>query len=277
MAVITLASFGHSPGTTTAATALALRWPTPVMLLEADSSKPSAALSGYLRGQSPHVAGLDGLAVASQRGELTPAALWQQSMAITETVNLVPGFTRLAAATGSGAFWTELAALLRTTEGSGTDVIVDCGRITPRDPRYALIETADSAALTIGATLPDIAACTARFDDQHTLTSNFLGRLEDQGRREHARLIVIDRAFENYSEREISSLIGAPALGTLPWDPDSASHWTLGRSSNKKLDRRPYQKAIDALTGQLRQHIADRRAVLSAKHQPRPEGAHRES
>jgi hypothetical protein len=51
MSLIVLASASGSPGVTTTALGLALTWPRPVLLVEADPTGGSAVAAGYLRGQ----------------------------------------------------------------------------------------------------------------------------------------------------------------------------------------------------------------------------------
>ena len=50
MAVVALASASGSPGVTTTALGLALLWPRPVLLVEADPTGGSGLLAGYFRG-----------------------------------------------------------------------------------------------------------------------------------------------------------------------------------------------------------------------------------
>ncbi len=53
MAVITLFSVAGAPGTTTTALAVALAWPRPVMLIDADPTASAPVLAGWLKGQQP--------------------------------------------------------------------------------------------------------------------------------------------------------------------------------------------------------------------------------
>lgn len=69
MAIITLTSASGSPGVTTTALGLALVWPRPVVLVEADPTGGSALLAGYWRGQLDHVGLLD-LVLAERHGLL---------------------------------------------------------------------------------------------------------------------------------------------------------------------------------------------------------------
>ena len=64
MAVIALASASGSPGVTTTALAMALLWPRPVLLVEADPTGGSGLLAGYFRGTREYGAGLIELALS---------------------------------------------------------------------------------------------------------------------------------------------------------------------------------------------------------------------
>ena len=70
MAVIVLGSAAGSPGVTTSALGLALTWPRPVLLIEADPTGGSAMLAGFFRGTTAHTAGLIDLAWAQREGLL---------------------------------------------------------------------------------------------------------------------------------------------------------------------------------------------------------------
>ncbi len=73
MAVIVLASAAGSPGVTTSAFGLALTWPRPVLLIEADPTGGSAMLAGFFRGTTAQTTGLLDLAWAHRQGLLADA------------------------------------------------------------------------------------------------------------------------------------------------------------------------------------------------------------
>ncbi|MCB0909871.1 MAG: hypothetical protein KDB63_22470, partial [Nocardioidaceae bacterium] len=58
MAVVALASASGSPGVTTTSLGLALAWPRPVLLVEADPTGGSGILAGFFRGLREYDAGL---------------------------------------------------------------------------------------------------------------------------------------------------------------------------------------------------------------------------
>ena len=73
MALITLTSASGSPGVTTTAVGLALSWPRPVLLVEADPTGGSAIAAGYLRGGAAPSDSLIDLAFAHRDGALLEA------------------------------------------------------------------------------------------------------------------------------------------------------------------------------------------------------------
>ena len=64
MAVVALTSASGSPGVTTTAVGLALTWPRPVLLIEADPTGGSGVLAGYFRGTREYDVGLIELALS---------------------------------------------------------------------------------------------------------------------------------------------------------------------------------------------------------------------
>jgi hypothetical protein len=64
MAVIALTSASGSPGVTTTAVGMALLWPRPLILVDADPTGGSGILAGYFRGTREYEAGLIELALS---------------------------------------------------------------------------------------------------------------------------------------------------------------------------------------------------------------------
>ena len=77
MAIIALTAGSGSPGVSTTTVGLALCWPRPVVLVEADPTGGSGILAGYFQGQVAHDGGLIELAMA-QREDLVAAELPHQ-------------------------------------------------------------------------------------------------------------------------------------------------------------------------------------------------------
>ena len=84
MAVIALTSASGSPGVTTTALGLALSWPRPVLLVEADPTGASGLLAGYFRGARYYESGLPGrtsdrVALTLRRGVQSPVGTSQET------------------------------------------------------------------------------------------------------------------------------------------------------------------------------------------------------
>jgi flagella basal body P-ring formation protein FlgA len=126
MAVIVLASAAGSPGVTTSASGLALTWPRPVLLIEADPTGGSAMLAGFFRGTTAHTAGLIDLAWAHREGLLIEA-LAELPMPIPDSsASLLPGIRAHTQAGSLTTLWEplvpdELAASLKVTAATDVD------------------------------------------------------------------------------------------------------------------------------------------------------------
>ena len=114
---------------TTSALGLALTWPRPVLLVEADPTGGSAVLAGYFRGVTAHTTGLIDLAWAHREG-LLEDALAELPMPIPDSsASLLPGVRAHTQARSLAALWEPLAAALKRLDRTGRDVIVDAGRL----------------------------------------------------------------------------------------------------------------------------------------------------
>ena len=91
MAIIALTAGSGSPGVSTTTVGLALCWPRPVVLVEADPTGGSGILAGYFQGQVAHDGGLIELAMA-QREDLVAAELPHQLLDLPGSqARLLPG------------------------------------------------------------------------------------------------------------------------------------------------------------------------------------------
>ncbi|MGO2112754.1 MAG: hypothetical protein ACTH31_14210 [Pseudoclavibacter sp.] len=251
MALITLGSLGHSPGTTTLTVGLAMHWPRTAVLIEADIATTSSILAGRFRGQVAHRVGLTNLASASMHGELDAPMVWANSLELAPDRRVVPGFSTLGAARGAAAFWGDLLPVLTAFDAAGTDVLVDLGRCDAHDPRATLITAAELALVVMGTALPDVAATTAPTATTSTRIGDLAAALDDVGHSAALRLVLVERAAENYSAGEIRRAAGAPVAGTVPYAPGAASVYSLG---------------APATTGPRRERAALERAFSSIAH-----------
>lgn len=263
MALIALCSIGHSAGTTTTAVALTMNWPRPALLIEADPRYTSTVLAGHFRGQVAPTIGLSQLsALAGTAGSVTAQQVFEQSLELAPERHLVPAFASLGAARGASAFWRHLVTSLAAFRSSTMDVLVDLGSFTPTDPaRAQVITAADLTAIVTGSTLPDLASLVARVNDHTTVLNELQAMISETGRAERLAAILIDRAAENYSPREVERAAGIPVLGHVPWAPESAAKYSLGKNARDRRDR--YANSIRATGERLTEYASRNDAVVN--------------
>lgn len=222
MAVIALTSTKGSPGVTTTALALALIWPRPCLLLEADVAGSSSILAGYFNGTRGHGKGLVDLAVAHRRGALADG-LHQASIPLEGSkARFVPGLTSPAQSGTMQPLWEPIAAVLRGLESTGTDVIVDAGRLGSIGGPLPLIREADVALLVTRSTLPDVAAARAR-------ATGLRDELASRGTGDDALWLLLIGEGRPFSGREAHAAIGLPMAASMAWDPRDAAVLSVGQ------------------------------------------------
>lgn len=157
MATVVLTSAGNAPGVTTTALGLALAWPRPVLLVDADRNPTQAVLAGYLRGEHPGHSGLARLLQASREGRPMAAALAGESIELPALVagnraGFVPGFPHPGVVGLFASAWPELMSTLAAWDG---DVLIDAGRIGVDGLPLSLTHGAD---LVLAATRTSLVA-----------------------------------------------------------------------------------------------------------------------
>ena len=110
--LVTLVSAAGSPGVTSTALGLALRWPRPVVLVEADPSGGSGLLAGFFRGQLDQP-GLVDLVIA-HRSDLLADALPRLLFPLEGSqASVLFGARSHEQAAGVAALWPPLLVALR--------------------------------------------------------------------------------------------------------------------------------------------------------------------
>ena len=145
MALIALASATGSPGVSTTALGLALNWPRPVVLVEADPNGGSSLLAGYFRGVRGYTGGLIELALSATSLHDDLADLVEPIEGTD--VSFLAGTRSYAQATALSDLWAPLAAELIDLERTGQDAVVDCGRLGHLGSPEPLLAAADLALL----------------------------------------------------------------------------------------------------------------------------------
>ena len=265
MSVVLMTSFGTSPGATATSVALALAWPRPVVLVEADISKPSSVIPGYMRARVSAHQGLVHL-VHAPAGTLTAETVWHAAVPLLPDPRQAPdGYDRLLlpalpspeSARGMDRLWPDLVHALARLDTAGVDAIIDAGRWGgTRDPRRAMAERADHVLFCTRPTLPSLAALNAGYG---TITEV----RAERGRADHHSLLTIDGPTSRLPQREIERFLRLGTSGTIPWDPRWGAVYSDGQGPPAGLRRGTYQAAIRSLAGSLEKKLREARDLMS--------------
>lgn len=243
MAVFACASASGSPGVTTTVLALGCEWPRPVVVVEADPVAGSAILAGFFRGVVEPTGGLVELMVAQRQDQLAerlPSVL----LAIPDSpVKVLPGIQTRAQAAGLESVWSPLLTALRDLDDTGTDVLVDAGRLAWMGSLNPLVLGADVLLLAAGSNLPVVAKARALAAD-----------LVDQ-RPSGVGLLVIGPS-RPYGTGEVARALGLPAVGRIEWDPRAAAVYSQGDAPARHAERSAFRGSIRA-TGEAIRAFAE--------------------
>lgn len=248
MSVIAIASAKSSPGTTTAALALAHVWPADrrVLVVEADPAGGDlAARFGLV--PDPGLATL----AASGRRALSPQL-------IAEHVQEVAGLAVLLAPPVSAPARTALEvagpSLSRVLGQLDADVFVDCGRLDPGSPALPIATAADLLLLVcrpIVAELPRVAARAAELTAEGCTPALVLVGHSSPSRR------------DRYPTDEVAEALGLPVLGTLADDHQGAALLTGASSLSRALERSALVRTARDLTTALLARLGHTAAAAS--------------
>lgn len=215
--LIALASASGAPGVTTTALALALHWPRPVVLVEADASGNAGLLAGYFRAQLDQPGLVD--LVLAQRADLLAETVPRLLFPLEGTqASVLFGLRSHEQAAGASALWPPLLEVLRGLDPAGTDVIVDAGRLGLPGWPHPLMMGADAALLVTRGDLPGLAGARS--------WASTLAADDEPGH--HVRGLLIGE-HRPYGAREVARTLGLRVLGSIEWAPDLASAYSHGR------------------------------------------------
>lgn len=158
MAIVVLTSAGHAPGVTTTALGLALAWPRPVLLVDADRTPTQAVLAGYLRGEHPGQHGLGRILQALRERRPVEEVLDDETVELPALLSterparFLPGFPHPGVVGLFASAWPDLMVALAARDG---DVLIDAGRIGADGLPAAVTQYAD---LTLAVTRTSLVA-----------------------------------------------------------------------------------------------------------------------
>lgn len=255
MAVIALASASGSPGVTTTALGMALLWPRPVLLVEADPTGGSGILAGYFRGAREYTSGIIELALSSSN---VSDALADVAQPIEGTqVSMVAGTRSHAQAGAVCDLWSPLAEALAELESAGQDVIIDAGRLGLSGSPEPLLDAADLALLVSRTTLPALSALRSWADFFQRPPLDLY---------QSAVLLVGDG--QPYGAHEVSNVVDLPVVATLPDDPESAAVFYRGAAPPRRFETSPLTRSLHAAIAAIHSTITHRRTELLEGAQP---------
>lgn len=257
MALVVLASASGAPGVTTTALGLALCWPRPVVLVDADPVGGSAVLAGYFRGGVAHNDAMVQLVMA-HRDDRLAEGLRSVLMPVPDSqVLLLPGVRSHTQAASLGELWPGLGVELRALEATGQDVIVDAGRLGMVSAPSALVEQADLALLVMRSDLPSLAAARQ--------WAAGWGSARDDGTGASGAGLVLVGEGRPYSAGEVSRVLRIPVVEKVAWDERTARVFSVGERGSAKLassrlvrSYRALAGAVDAVVAAARQDAAVR-------------------
>lgn len=242
MAVVALTSASGSPGVTTTAVGLALSWPRPVVLVEADPTGGSAVLAGFLRGVREYETGLVEIALSPLGVE---EALRDAVRPLAGPASLVTGTRAHTQAAALRDLWDPLASALADLDTTGQDVIIDAGRLGLIGSPQALMETADLTLLITRTDLPSLAA-----------SSTWAETIGEPGHGWRRSGLLVIGAGRPYKAADIADVLGIPVVAEVPDDPVGASVYHRGAAPAKRFETSGYARAIAAAATAIRGQLA---------------------
>jgi len=233
MTVVALASVKGSPGVTTAAIAMAARWPVgrKVLLVEADPCGGDLAP----RYGSTVTGGLASLFAAARR-ELTPAAVWDHVHELPGGLPVLFGLSGVRQAAANENVW---PAITKALAGLDADVVVDAGRLLPQFAGGvgAVLAEADALVVLCGSTLEAIV---------HLQNAMPGLAAERHGR----QLLVIPTGPVGYSADDIAKTLQV-AVGPAMPDDHAAAGALANRRRIRRLENTPLLKWAAAVIAEL--------------------------
>lgn len=243
MTVFAFASASGSPGVTTTVLASGCGWPRPVVVVEADPTAGSAIVAGYFQGMAEPPGWMVDLMVAHRQDQLAER-LASVLMPIPDTqAKLLPGVRARAQAAGLAAIAAPLLQALRGLGDTGTDVLIDAGRLPATGPFSPLVLGADVLLLVTGSNVPGTATARAVLTDLTEQRPTGIG------------LLVVG-PNRPYGTSEVGKTLGLPAVGHIEWDPLAAAVWSQGEQPSRKTQRSAFQRSVRA-TGEAIRDFAD--------------------
>lgn len=241
-----------SPGATTAAWALSLAYPGPVLTCDCDPAGGDMA-PGFLAGRVTLDRGLLSWSAATRRVPALDAATQLRLHVVqvpdAEMVWLLAGVQNAgqAAALNTPA-WERLArALERVAIAMGRDVLLDAGRLS-ETTCWPVLRVADRVVVAVRPTVRSVHAA-----------ANAVAVLRSQlGDLDKVSVLVV--ADGPYGASEVCSTVGVPLAGQLPQDRAAAALLSDGIGATHGVRRSRLLRAARSVAAELARPVSNRRA-----------------
>ncbi len=255
MALIVLTSANGSPGVTTSALGLALAWPRPTLLVDADPTGSLAIPAGYFRGgQLPTDLTVVDLAMSHRQGTLVDDLPRMLMPIPSSNVQFLCGPRRHNQARSLDNLWEPLAGTFKALERNGQDVIVDAGRLGLEGSPLKLLAAADLALLVTRSTLPALVAAASW---SQTLRETF-GRA---GASSNLGALLVGQGMP-YGAKETAKTLQLPVVSTLAWDQPSAEVLALGAKASRRFERSNLSRSLRASVQAIQSTVTTSREGL---------------
>lgn len=255
--IISLMSASGAPGVTTAALTLALVWPRPTVLVEADPAGGSAILAGYLRGMGAHDKTIVDLAIAHRNQMLEQSIQGVVTPIPDTTVKLIPAIRSHAQAASMAPLWESLVQVFGDLEAAGTDVIVDGGRLGMEGFPMPLVAGSDMVLLTCRTTLPALVVAQPWSRHMREL-------MEARGAGRALGLYLVGPG-RPHSTGQVAAALGLPVVATSAFDPVTAEMVSLGAEPRRGFEQSPLFRSARAAVEAINQQVARNRAALASE------------
>lgn len=239
-----LTSGKGAPGVTTVALGLALAWPAPVLLVEAD---PAGGTIRHGYGQGADLSGRSmlGWHVAARRIGAREAT-WANAVRLEGECWLVPGVDTPAQAASI-----DYAALAATLTGLGVDILVDAGRIPGPVGIGPLVAAADKTVVVLRSTLASVHAAQSAANHIADLAgSTSVGAI---GVEADSLVSVVVGAGRPYPLGDVRAAMthAAPLAGEVAWDPMTAAVLSDGGPAPRRFDATAFMRSASRLASAL--------------------------
>ncbi|PIE99655.1 MAG: hypothetical protein CR979_02650 [Propionibacterium sp.] len=252
MAVIICASATGSPGVTTTALGLALRWPQDVLLADCDRDPAQVVQAGYLRGVDMHNRGLLAVSYAHRENRPLINEVWNQAVPLTQNDEqqrrYLPGFTHPGSAELFIGVWADLGRAFAELAASGVDVIIDIGRIGREGIPRGLLEVADAVLVFTLSSLRSLAALRLHIPA-------LLNSVSTSGGHGEVGLVLVGQG-RPYSVNEVATQFELPVWASIAYDPSDALVLSDGAVEPRNYNEGTFTRSLITSAAAISQRIA---------------------